>query len=78
MIITSRETIEAYSPATVRELRAAFQVSWDVLSMHRDSLVNEWRREQTREALARRLLKCAADGETNPSRLVTYALGPFV
>jgi len=59
-------------------LRIALRASWDMLTTHRSPLVAESRREETREMLARKLLRCAAKGETNPKRLVTYALGSVV
>jgi len=71
------EDLDVYSPETVRDLRIALRSSWDFLCTHKSPLVLESREEETREMLARRLLKCAANGETNKSRLVTYALGSF-
>jgi hypothetical protein len=69
---------DSLTPDDVRELRHALQESWDVLSRHRSPLAAEARRDETREMLARKLLRCASKGETHPARLVTYALGSFV
>ena len=69
---------DSLTPDEVRELRMALRASWDLLTMHHSPLVAESRREETREMLARKLLRCASRGETNPKRLVTYALGSFV
>ena len=72
------EEPEVYSPETVRDLRTALRSSWDVLRAYQSPLASDDRRDETRAILARRLLKCAATGETNNARLVTYALEPFV
>ena len=68
----------AFSPLLVRDLRAALETSWGLLSTVGNPSALESRREETREMLARRLLKCAAAGETNKNRLVTYAVGSVV
>lgn len=78
MRIAARECLEMYTPGTVRDMRVALRSSWDVLCQHQSPLASDSRRDETREMLARRLLKCAATGETNKSRLVTYALGSLV
>ena len=77
MRIAGRECLEVYTPQTVRDMRIALRSSWDVLCTYHSPLASESRRDETREMLARRLLKCAATGETNKGRLVTYALGSF-
>lgn len=77
MRISGKECVEVYSPQIVGEMRVALRSSWDVLCSYHSPLASESRRDQTREMLARRLLKCAATGETNKGRLVTYALGSF-
>ena len=77
MRIAGRECLEVYTPQTVLDMRIALRSSWDVLCTYHSPLVSESRRDDTREMLARRLLKCAATGETNKGRLVTYALGSF-
>jgi hypothetical protein len=69
---------ECLTPDDVRELRSALRASWDKLSTHNSPLACEARAEETREMLARKLLRCASKGETNPARLITYALGSFV
>jgi hypothetical protein len=78
MQTTERDSSEALSPLLVRDLRAALEASWDVLATVQSPSATESRREETRELLARRLLKCAASGETNKNRLVTYAIGSIV
>jgi hypothetical protein len=78
MRIVGGECLEVYTPETVRDLRIALRSSWDVLCTHHSAFASETRRDATQELLARRLLKCAAAGETNKSRLVTYALGTFI
>jgi len=72
------EIDEAFSPLLVRDLRAALEASWGLLAMVGSPSALESRREETRELLARRLLKCARAGETNKNRLVTYAVGSVV
>jgi hypothetical protein len=72
------DDLDVYSPEAVRDLRTALRSSWDLLCTYQSPLVSESRREETREMLARRLLKCAAAGETNTARLVTYAVGSVV
>jgi hypothetical protein len=69
---------EALSPLLVRDLRVALEASWLLLAMVGSPSALESRREETREMLARRLLKCARAGETNKNRLVTYAVGSIV
>jgi hypothetical protein len=69
---------DSLTPEDVRELRSALRASWDKLSTHNSPLAAEARAEETREMLARKLLRCASKGETNPARLVIYALGSFV
>lgn len=69
---------DSLTPEDVRELRTALRASWDKLSTHNSPLTAEERAEETREMLARKLLRCASKGETNPARLITYALGSFV
>ena len=69
---------EAFSPLLVRDLRAALEASWGLLATVGSPSALESRREETRELLARRLLKCARGGETNKNRLVTYAVGSIV
>jgi hypothetical protein len=69
---------EALTPLIVRDLRAALETSWEVLHTVQSPGTIESRREETRELLARRLLKCAANGETNRARLATYAIGSLV
>jgi hypothetical protein len=78
MHIAGGEYLEVYTPETVRDLRIALRSSWDVLREHHSPLASERRRDTTQELLARRLLKCAARGETNRARLVTYAIGSLV
>lgn len=78
LIVGAKRSEEVYSPETVRDLRIALRVSWDALRAHRSPLVSDMHRDETRAILARRLLKCAASGETSNVRLVTYALEPFV
>jgi len=78
MPMSERNPGEAFSPLLVRDLRDALETSWDVLNMVQSPIATESRREETRELLARRLLKCAASGETNKNRLVTYAIGSIV
>jgi hypothetical protein len=78
MRIVGAEHLEVYTPETVRDLRIALNSSWDVLCMRHSPLATHSRRHETREILAQRLLRCAAAGETNTARLVTYALGPLV
>jgi hypothetical protein len=73
----SESDYDSLTPDEVRELRTALRTSWETLTTHRSPLVAESRREETREMLARKLLRCASKGETNPKRLVTYALGSF-
>lgn len=72
------QCVEVYTPDAVRDLRIALRSSWDVLRAHHSPHAAMSRRDATQEILAQRLLKCAAGGETNRARLVTYALGPFV
>ncbi len=69
---------DAFTPLAVRDLRIALEASWQVLNKVQSPIAVESRREETREMLARRLLKCAAKGETNRARLVTYALGSLI
>ena len=78
MRIVGAEDLEVYTPETVRDLRIALRSSWDVLCERHSPFASETRRDATREILAQRLLKCAAAGETNKTRLVTYALGSLV
>jgi hypothetical protein len=78
MRIVGAEHLEVYSPDTVRDLRVALNSSWDVLCARHSPLAANSCRDDTRTRLAQRLLSCAAAGETNKTRLVTYALGPFV
>lgn len=66
---------DSLTPDEVRALRTALRKSWDVLTTHHSPLVAESRSEETREMLARKLLRCASKGEINSKRLVTYALG---
>jgi hypothetical protein len=73
-----QEADEAFTPLIVRDLRAALETSWEVLHTVQSPIAVESCREETRELLARRLLKCAAKGETNMARLVTYAIGSLV
>jgi hypothetical protein len=73
-----QEADEAFTPLIVRDLRTALETSWEVLHNDQSPIAVESRREETRELLARRLLKCAANGETNVARLVTYAIGSLV
>jgi hypothetical protein len=78
MQMSERKAGEAFTPLAVRDLRAALEASWNVLNLVQSPNATESRREETRELLARRLLKCAASGETNKNRLVTYAIGSIV
>jgi len=75
MRIVGAEHLEVYTPDTVRDLRVALNSSWDLLRTRHSPLAADSRRDETREMLAQRLLRCAAAGETNKTRLVTYALG---
>jgi len=56
-----------FDPETISILTDGLEEGWDTLQ----SIGN---RSITREALARRLLELARDGERNPSRLCTTAL----
>jgi len=78
LLVNLRKPEEVYSPDIVRDLRVALRSSWDVLRAYQSPLASDDRRDETRAILARRLLKCAATGETNSARLVSYALAPFV
>ena len=77
-MLEERRTVEVYSPAVVRDLRIALRTSWQMLNQSDHPLVSTTQSDHGKAVLARRLLKCAASGETNPSRLVLYALGPYV
>jgi hypothetical protein len=78
MSIYENMSAGVFTPLAVRDLRIALEASFDVLARIDDPATFQSRREETRERLARRLLKHAASGETNKGRLVTYALGSLV
>jgi hypothetical protein len=54
-------------PDTLALLKVVFEESCDLLPLHK-------RTHEMRSALAIRILKCAARGERNPTRLRAYAL----
>jgi hypothetical protein len=58
-----------FEPKTISAMGLAFEMSWQTLMVSGSVLVASFRAEQTREALALRIIDTAATGEHDASRL---------
>jgi hypothetical protein len=59
--------ISCFEPSTLKMLQEVFRASWEAVEHTAPA-------PATREILARRIMACAADGETDPQKLMAHAL----
>ena len=68
-IIPFERHIDAFDPETAQIMSQAFQAAWDSLSQSGRVEAAPFRAERTREAMAKRIIELATNGERDPDRL---------